>query len=193
MPSKMWDGITYPLPNFNGSTVEVWKWISHFISHIIKNVVSYPCWDSLNHISQRGSEFSSRAGFCLASGWRTVRPACSKPHTQPEQNISNVLGLHRFGLAGNRVTIQGNMPKPFNNTCQHCVTFLAVQIQISFLQPDNAFPHTTRDTVAWFDNQGFQRVLWPEYFPDVNIIEMVMGRIMNRLYADPSLTIIQLR
>ena len=31
MPSKMWDEITYPLPNFNGFTVEVWESISHFI------------------------------------------------------------------------------------------------------------------------------------------------------------------
>ena len=28
---KVWDGITYPLPNFNGATVEVWEWISYFI------------------------------------------------------------------------------------------------------------------------------------------------------------------
>ena len=28
MPRKMWDEITYPFPNFNGATVEVWEWIS---------------------------------------------------------------------------------------------------------------------------------------------------------------------
>ena len=26
---KMWDDITYPFPNFNGATVEVWEWISN--------------------------------------------------------------------------------------------------------------------------------------------------------------------
>ena len=31
MPSKVWDKITYPFPNFNGCTVEVWEWISNFI------------------------------------------------------------------------------------------------------------------------------------------------------------------
>ena len=31
---KMWDEITYPSPNFNGCTVEVWEWISNFIPHI---------------------------------------------------------------------------------------------------------------------------------------------------------------
>ena len=35
MSCKVWDEITYPVPNFNGCTVEVWKWISNFISHFI--------------------------------------------------------------------------------------------------------------------------------------------------------------
>ena len=30
---KMWNGITYPFPNFNGCTFEVWKWISNFIPY----------------------------------------------------------------------------------------------------------------------------------------------------------------
>ena len=31
MPSKVWDEITNPFPNFNGVTIEVWKWIRNFI------------------------------------------------------------------------------------------------------------------------------------------------------------------
>ena len=31
---KMWDKITYPFPNSNGATVEVWELISYFIPHI---------------------------------------------------------------------------------------------------------------------------------------------------------------
>ena len=27
----VWDEITYPFPNFNGATVEVWEWISSFM------------------------------------------------------------------------------------------------------------------------------------------------------------------
>ena len=38
IPSKVWDGITYPFPNFNGATVEVWGWISNFIAHLILDV-----------------------------------------------------------------------------------------------------------------------------------------------------------
>ena len=43
MPCKVWDQITYPFPNFNGSTVEVWEWINNFIPHIIIHVITYPC------------------------------------------------------------------------------------------------------------------------------------------------------
>ena len=40
-----WDEITYPSPDFNGGTVEVWEWISNFISHFPGHVITYPCWD----------------------------------------------------------------------------------------------------------------------------------------------------
>ena len=43
MPGKVWDGITYPFPNFNGATVEVWEWINNFIPHFIMDVITYPC------------------------------------------------------------------------------------------------------------------------------------------------------
>ena len=28
MPSEVWSEITYPFPNFNGCSIEVWEWIS---------------------------------------------------------------------------------------------------------------------------------------------------------------------
>ena len=34
MPSKVWDEITYPFPNFNSYVVEVKEWLSNFISHL---------------------------------------------------------------------------------------------------------------------------------------------------------------
>ena len=37
--------ITYPFPNFNGTTVEVWEWISNFIPYFIGHVFTYRCWD----------------------------------------------------------------------------------------------------------------------------------------------------
>ena len=35
MPSKVWDEITYPFPNINGCTVEVWERIDDLISHVM--------------------------------------------------------------------------------------------------------------------------------------------------------------
>ena len=45
MPSKVWNEITFLLPNFNGSTVEVWEWKSNLISHFRIDVFTYPCGD----------------------------------------------------------------------------------------------------------------------------------------------------
>ena len=42
---KVCDEISYPFPNFNGITVEVWEWISIFILHFTGYVMTYPCWD----------------------------------------------------------------------------------------------------------------------------------------------------
>ena len=35
-------------------TVEVWEWISNFIPHLKMNVITYPCWVRLIHISKMG-------------------------------------------------------------------------------------------------------------------------------------------
>ena len=40
---KVWDEITYHFLNFNGCTVEVYEWVSNFISHISGHVVTYLC------------------------------------------------------------------------------------------------------------------------------------------------------
>ena len=37
--------ITYPFPNFNGATVEVWEWIDNFAPYIIMDVITYPNWE----------------------------------------------------------------------------------------------------------------------------------------------------
>ena len=42
---EVWDEITYPFPNFNGTTVEVWEWISFSIPHFTGYVIPYPYWD----------------------------------------------------------------------------------------------------------------------------------------------------
>ena len=45
MPSKVGDEMTYPFPNFNGAAVEGWESISNFIPHIMMDVITYPSWD----------------------------------------------------------------------------------------------------------------------------------------------------
>ena len=44
IPRKVWDEITYSVPNFNGYTVEVWEWISNFTLHFMMDVIIFPCW-----------------------------------------------------------------------------------------------------------------------------------------------------
>ena len=39
MPSKVWNEIIYPFPNFNGAAVEVWEWISNLIVIVIVIVI----------------------------------------------------------------------------------------------------------------------------------------------------------
>ena len=45
IPYKVCGKITYPFPNFSSCIDEVWEWIVNFISHIIIDVITYPCWD----------------------------------------------------------------------------------------------------------------------------------------------------
>ena len=49
MPSKVWDEITNPFPEFNGSTGEVWEWISNIIPFLkINEVIIFPFWSLKN-------------------------------------------------------------------------------------------------------------------------------------------------
>ena len=52
---KVWDEITFLFPIFNGSTVEVWEWISNFIPHFIGHVVTYPCWAKSQTLLVKGA------------------------------------------------------------------------------------------------------------------------------------------
>ena len=42
MPSGVLGEITYPFPNFNVYTVEVWEWINNFIPPFIMDVITSP-------------------------------------------------------------------------------------------------------------------------------------------------------
>ena len=45
MPRKAYPQITYPFPNFNGYTVEIWERISIFLSHFTMGVLGI--WSSM--------------------------------------------------------------------------------------------------------------------------------------------------
>ena len=40
---------TYPFPNFNGCSDEVWEWIINLIPHIMMDIITNPCWDWKNN------------------------------------------------------------------------------------------------------------------------------------------------
>ena len=80
----MWVDITYPFPNFNGCTIEVWEWINNFISHITGHVITYPCWDlslslllKLAQMEMSWEVMKLRTMFAICSllclKWRTVQ------------------------------------------------------------------------------------------------------------------------
>ena len=43
---NIWDVITYPFPNFNGATVEVWDWIRNFIPHFTA-IIHLSDWEAI--------------------------------------------------------------------------------------------------------------------------------------------------
>ena len=61
--SKVWSEITYPFPNFNGWTVELCEWISHFIAHFIMDHVttcggwSHSKWPCTSVFKTRGFQW----------------------------------------------------------------------------------------------------------------------------------------
>ena len=53
--NKVWDKITYPFPNFDFSTIEVWEWISYFYSTLYWACdYLYMLRLKLIHVSERG-------------------------------------------------------------------------------------------------------------------------------------------
>ena len=51
MPGKVLHEITYPFPNFNGYTIEVYEWISNSILRFKMEVITYPL-SKLSHVSK---------------------------------------------------------------------------------------------------------------------------------------------
>ena len=69
---EVWDEIINPFPNFNDATVDVWQWISNFISDFTGHVIIYPCWDWGIMTGLRGCCSSSTRG-CWTNNTRADR------------------------------------------------------------------------------------------------------------------------
>ena len=63
---KARDDITYPFPNFNSTTVEVWEWISSPMPHFMLDVITYPCSSML----LKGATGIKGFGRSLLIRWR---------------------------------------------------------------------------------------------------------------------------
>ena len=69
-PSKLWYEITYPFPNFNGTAIEVWEWLSNFILYFIMDVIINSCC-CISHHRELFGQLMTRVCIYL--------PLCSKP------------------------------------------------------------------------------------------------------------------
>ena len=78
---KVWDEITYPFPNFNGYTVEVWEWISNFIPHFTGHMITYPCL-KLIHCNNNvcGASFFLYSDYKGRTNNRPIGLECSAVH-----------------------------------------------------------------------------------------------------------------
>ena len=79
MPSKVWYEMTYPFPNFNGWSVEVWEWVSHFIPRFTMYVIIYPWWDLSWSILEKGpgrSQISFRIILQAPEQYHCCTDAC---------------------------------------------------------------------------------------------------------------------
>ena len=97
-PCKVWDEITYPFPNFNGATIEVWEWISNYIPHFKMDVITHSStlkYHRLLKSTLRGDHGLRTAHSQLISGllmtWQHKRP-----ENQQLWYWLNFLGLFRF-------------------------------------------------------------------------------------------------
>ena len=111
----IWDVITHPCPNFNGSltAIEVRVWMSNYIPHIIMDVITYPCHNLSCATDLVQSMFGRRArGLSAGVVKQSSQPATTaslqanlQTHRETTGNSSYQESNHREKLS---VMAQGN-------------------------------------------------------------------------------------
>ena len=64
---KIQDEITYPFPNFNGCTVEVWEWLSNFNHTALRGKITYP-WNCFSGLSILGANRENHTTYIRHHG-----------------------------------------------------------------------------------------------------------------------------
>ena len=85
----LWDEITYPFPNIDGCTIEIWEWISNSIPYFVVDVIIYvskePPEDSIGTKIQlqRDPNCSPMPNFSSDLSY----PVCSHSMPQYQQDL----------------------------------------------------------------------------------------------------------
>ena len=96
----MWDEISYQFPNFNGCTIEDWEWISDFILHFTRHVITY-----FGLILVKGT-------LCVPLQWRHNGLDGVSNHQPHDYLLSRLFGRRSKKISKLRVTglCEGNSP-----------------------------------------------------------------------------------
>ena len=143
MPSKVWNEITYPFPNFNRETVGVWEWISNFIPHFTMDIITYPCSNSTHELTMSRSELDDTV---IVKGW--MRPM--------EENE-----VHSTWVEGSLVKEETGMIKSkystnslYDNSLQHKILWLTngfQNLKILNQDPEHISNYSNEMTSVKFD------------------------------------------
>ena len=69
---KVWDEITFPLPNFNGATVDAWESIINFVTHPDMITYRYWCQNYAMLVHFTICEDSPRNSICIVVKMATI-------------------------------------------------------------------------------------------------------------------------
>ena len=87
--------ITYPFPNFDGTTVEVWEWISNFIPCLLGNWLPIHARIKVNPCKKGGSDLVNSLCYATTSQWSYYPAICEVYRKHYCRGIFSVLEQSR--------------------------------------------------------------------------------------------------